>query len=76
VDELHPLRFAEEKGTQGLKPYLLVRGRLEALVSRPIFYDLVAQGVVERVEDDDWFGVWSKGRFWPMQRAREIGLEK
>jgi hypothetical protein len=55
---------------------VLVRGRLEALVSRPIFYDLVAQGTVERVEDDDWFGVWSKGRFWTMQRAREIGLKK
>jgi uncharacterized protein len=75
VDAIHPLRFAEEEGTQGLKPYVLVRGRLEALVSRPIFYDLVAQGVVERVEGDDWFGVWSKGQFWPMQRAREIGLK-
>jgi hypothetical protein len=30
----HPLRFALETGTGGLKPYLLVRGGLEALVSR------------------------------------------
>ncbi len=29
----HPLRFVDEPETGGLKPYLLVRGRLEALVS-------------------------------------------
>src|SRR5262245_7049773 len=30
----HPLRFALQPASQGLKPYLLVRGRLEALVTR------------------------------------------
>jgi len=74
VDDRHPLRFADEAGTAGLKPYVLVRGRLEALVARPIFYDLVALGTVERQHDTDWFGVWSAGRFWPMARARDIGI--
>jgi hypothetical protein len=37
----HPLRFAPEPGSGGLKPYLHVRGRLEALVSRALYYDLV-----------------------------------
>ena len=47
-----------EAGSQGLKPYLLVRGRLEALVTRALYYDLVelavdddaaaASGLVER----------------------------
>jgi len=74
VDDRHPLRFADEVGTAGLKPYVLVRGRLEALVARPIFYDLVALGTVERRQDTDWFGVWSGGRFWPMARARDIGI--
>lgn len=69
VDGAHPLRFAVEAGTDGLKPYVLVRGRLEALVSRALFYDLVAAGTVE----DGWFGVWSSGQFYPMQRAAEIG---
>ena len=76
VDEHHPLRFGRETGTGGLKPYVLVRDRLEALVHRPIFYDLVAQGVVENVKGEAWFGVWTSGRFWPMQKAREIGLER
>ncbi len=65
----HPLRVAEEVGTGGLKPYVLVRRNLEALVSRALFYDLVALGVVE----GEWFGVWSSGQFFPMQRADEIG---
>lgn len=37
----HPLRFVEEKSSGGLKPYLHVRGRLEALVTRALYYDLV-----------------------------------
>jgi hypothetical protein len=70
VDESHPLRFAVEEGTDGLKPYVMVRNGLEALVSRALFYDLAAAGTVE----DGWFGVWSSGRFYPMQTAAEIGL--
>ena len=71
VDEGHPLRFETEAGTGGLKPYVLVRANLEALVSRALFYDLAAAGRVE----DGWFGVWSSGRFYPMQKAQEIGVE-
>ncbi|MDP4824181.1 MAG: DUF1285 domain-containing protein [Aestuariivirgaceae bacterium] len=68
VDAEHPLRFAKEDGTDGLKPYVRVRGRLEALVNRAIFYDLVACGVTE----GEHFGVWSSGVFWPMAKASEI----
>ena len=75
VDNDHPLRFAIEEGTDGLKPYVLVRARLEALVNRAIFYDLVAAGRVHPVDGEDWFGVWSSGIFWPMARASEIGLD-
>ncbi len=70
ADAAHPLRFAVEHGTDGLKPYVLVRAGLEALVSRALFYDLVAAGTVE----GGWFGVWSAGQFFPMQKATEIGL--
>jgi len=70
VDAAHPLRFAPEDRTEGLKPYVMVRERLEALVTRPLFYDLAAAGTVR----GGWFGVWSSGGFFPMQRAAEIGL--
>jgi hypothetical protein len=69
VNADHPLRFETEEGTDGLKPYVLLRARLEALVARALYYDLVAAGVV----DGEWFGVWSSGVFFPMQRASEIG---
>ena len=66
ADAEHPLRFADEAGTEGLKPYVLVRSNLEALVSRALFYDLVARGVVE----GEWFGVWSGGMFFPHEKSR------
>jgi hypothetical protein len=57
-DADHPLRFAVEEGSGGLKPYLLVRGRLEALVTRALYYDLVELAV----EDEEGvLGVWSGG---------------
>ena len=70
VDAAHPLRFAPEEGTGGLKPYVMVRAGLEALVIRALFYDLVAAGTVE----GEWFGVWSSGQFFPMLKADEIGF--
>lgn len=38
----HPLCFVVEPATGGLKPYLLVRGRLQALLTRTLVMDLVA----------------------------------
>jgi hypothetical protein len=34
VDSEHPMRFALEVGSDGIKPYCLVRGRIEALLNR------------------------------------------
>ena len=64
----NPLRFAVEAASEGLKPYLLVRGRLEALVTRAVYYDLVELAAVE----GEHFGVWSGGRFFPMERAERV----
>jgi uncharacterized protein len=71
VDGEHPLRF-EPGASEGLKPYVRVRGDLWALVKRALFYDLVALGRTERVANEDWFGVRSSGLFFPMRPAREI----
>jgi uncharacterized protein len=64
----HPLRFGADPRTGGPKPYLLVRGRLEALVTRALYYDLVA---LARIEGDD-FGVWSGGAFFTMAPAAAL----
>jgi uncharacterized protein len=71
VDGEHPLRF-ERGASEGLKPYVRVRGELWALVKRALFYDLVALGLTERLGNEDWFGVRSSGRFFPMCPASEI----
>ncbi len=65
----HPLRFAVERGSGGLKPYLLVRGRLEALVTRALYYDLVEMADIG--PDGAAFGIWSDGAFFPLAAAGE-----
>jgi uncharacterized protein len=62
----HPLRFGEQEPGHGLKPYLLVRGRLEALLTRSLTFDLVALAGEERTEGSRRIGVWSGGVFFPL----------
>ena len=71
IDVAHPLRF-EPGASDGLKPYVLVRDKLEALVKRALFYDLVEWGEVRRVDGEEMFGVASAGEFFPMARAAEV----
>jgi len=59
----HPLRFVEVDPGGGLKPYVHVRGRLEALVTRALVYDLVALAV-DGAEGTP--GIWSDGAFFPL----------
>lgn len=63
----HPLRFAIESGSSGLKPYVLVRGRLEALLSRALVYD-IAELVMTRDggADGEHLGVWSGGQWFAL----------
>ena len=70
----HPMRFEVEAVSGGLKPYILVRGRLEALVTRALYYDLVelavtesaGAGADESAGTSERFGIWSGGAFFEM----------
>lgn len=62
----HPLRFAEQQLGGGLKPYVHVRGRLEALLTRALLHDLVALAVEEVREGKRAVGIWSGGVFFPL----------
>ena len=66
ADNDHPLRVALDPETGEPSPYVLVRGRLEALISRSVYYELVERGVEEFVAGETLFGVWSAGRFFPL----------
>lgn len=77
VGEEHPLRFEIEPKTGGLKPYVHVRGRLEALLSRPLMYDLAALGEDIAIDGVDWFAVRSGGQVFPViesARLKELSL--
>jgi hypothetical protein len=62
----HPLRFEEHD--DGPHPYLHVRGGLEALVTRAIYYDLAELALAG---DGDTPGVWSGGSFFSLLPATE-----
>jgi len=65
VDAEHPLRFERSEPDGGLKPYVLVRGRLEALCTRAVYAELVALAE-PRDGNCDEVGVWSGGVWWGM----------
>jgi len=66
---MHPLRFAEQDPGGGLKPYVLVRGRLEALLTRPLVYELAELAMEEERDGKRAAGVWSGGAFFPFLSA-------
>ncbi|MER9709064.1 DUF1285 domain-containing protein [Mesorhizobium sp. M0213] len=68
----HPLRFVDEDETGGLKPYVLVRGRLEALVARPVMYELVEHGEEIDISGKTMFAVRSKGEVYPIMPAEKL----
>jgi hypothetical protein len=52
--------------TAGPKPYIVVRDNLRALITRPIYYELVELAVAAPDDDKDQVGVWSAGTFFPL----------
>jgi len=68
----HPLRFVVHGEHKQLKPYLHVRGRLEALVSRPVMYDLVELGETLDIDGVAMFCVHSGGTTFPIMPADEL----
>jgi hypothetical protein len=65
----HPLRFCEQQPGRGLKPYVMVRGRLEALLTRALMLDLVELIAEETRQDRRIAGIWSGGAFFPIGAA-------
>lgn len=67
-DEAHPLTCRIDDETGGLKPYVRVRGQLEALLTRSLTHDLVE--LAERGDDDDAaLGIWSGGCWFPIKET-------
>ena len=56
----HPLRV------RGGQPYLLVRDGLEALVARPVYYELAELALAEGAVPP---GLWSDGAFFALEEG-------
>tara|TARA_A100001037_G_scaffold304195_1_gene340240 strand:+ start:1233 stop:1793 length:561 start_codon:yes stop_codon:yes gene_type:complete len=65
----HPLRVAFDESTEEPSPYVLVRDRLEALLTRSVFYQLAE--LAEEDGETGLLGVWSGGEFFALVPSKE-----
>lgn len=65
ADADHPIRVEEDAETGEPSPYVRVRAGLEALIARPVYYELADLAV----EHGDDLGVWSGGVFFRLGSA-------
>jgi hypothetical protein len=68
----HPMRFEIAGENDELKPYLHVRGRLEALISRALMYDIVELGRPEMVDGVETFCLRSGGMVFPVMSMQQL----
>lgn len=68
ADRDHPLHFVRQDPAGGLKPYILVRGRLLALVTRAVYVDLINLAL-PRDTQSSALGLWSNGVWWPLESS-------
>ncbi len=62
----NPLRVETDNNTLEPSPYIGVRGRLEAMVIRSVFYDLVDRAVEIDVAEGKQLGLYSQNCFFPL----------
>ncbi len=74
ADSLHPIRIAGDPTGGEPAPYVLVRARLEALIARAVWYDLVDLAREYDIDGQKLFGVWSAGSFFPFAPASDVSL--
>ncbi|GGG35326.1 hypothetical protein GCM10010964_23990 [Caldovatus sediminis] len=70
ADADHPIRVAIDPQSREPRPYVTVRPGLEARISRPVYYEMVALARPERMADGrEVLGVWSEGVFFPIDEV-------
>jgi uncharacterized protein len=65
VDAIHKIRVQFDPETQEPRPYVHVRRGMEALISRSVFYELVAWAMADATPDAT-LGLWSNGVWFPI----------
>ncbi len=65
----HPIRVLTDETSLEPTPLIQVRGRLDALMSRPVFYELVERAEERQTSKGAELGVWSDGQFFALGPA-------
>ena len=68
----HPMRIDRSPDSGEPRPYILVRDRLEALIARSVYYQLVELAVERRDKEGGDLGVWCKGIFFALGKVEEM----
>jgi hypothetical protein len=66
--ERHPIRVERDPQSGEPSPYVAIRPGLDALIARPVYYELAGLAVPDP-EQPQRLGVWSKGRFFVLGEA-------
>ncbi|MAZ02695.1 MAG: proteophosphoglycan precursor [Sneathiella sp.] len=72
MDKDHPFRLEIDPETKEPSPYVRVRANLDALINRPVFYDLVNLAGEETIDGEARFGFWSSGQFFELGLVNDI----
>lgn len=64
VDSDHPIRVVNDSLTGEPSPYVMVRDGLEAKLTRPVFYEMVENGVEVTEDGVQILGIWSDKTFF------------
>lgn len=70
--EGHDIRVEQDPDTGEPGPYIHIRRGLWALIDRKSFYRLVDLCRHETLDGQSWFGLWSRGRFYPVIASKEL----
>ena len=70
ADPDHPIRIETDPETGSPRPYIRVRDALDALIARPVYYEL-ADLATPAADDPGRLGVRSAGAFFPLGRIDE-----
>ena len=63
----HTLQIEYPHGSAQPVPYIHIRGRLCARLTRAVFYELADHAELKNIDGQDVYGVHSQGRFFPLE---------
>jgi hypothetical protein len=66
ADKDHPIRVEQNPETGEPSPYIRIRDNLDALILRPVFYELVETAKPVERDGRAVLGVWSAGEFFEL----------